>query len=214
VPRLLAAAAALVLLLSSIAPAAAATRTDHQAAPPSPVSNRLAAQARTAALAAYRHARHDAHRLGRRIPRPHLRRAGGDIRALDRVRTSWQRRDRRYRALLHRRAKVLHAVKRQLGTPYRWGGASPSGFDCSGLVMWSYGRAGIALPHSTYALLRVGRAVPRAGIRPGDLVFSEGGGHVGIYVGGGVVIHAPHTGTRVSRTSLASWALTAIRRII
>jgi cell wall-associated NlpC family hydrolase len=109
---------------------------------------------------------------------------------------------------------MLRAVRRQIGAPYRWGGASPAGFDCSGLVMWSYGRARIALPHSTYALLGVGRSVTRAAIRPGDLVFSEGGGHVGIYVGHGVVIHAPHSGARVSRVPLRYWPLSAIRRVI
>jgi cell wall-associated NlpC family hydrolase len=214
VPRHLAAAAALVMLMSITTPADAATRSDHQAAPPSPVVDQWAAQARSSALAAYRHARHDAGRLGRRVGRPHLGRVGGDVRAIDRARSRWERRDRRFQNLLVRRDKVLHAVARQVGTPYRWGGASPSGFDCSGLVMWSYARAGRSLPHSTYALLRTGRAVRRGGIRPGDLVFSEGGGHVGIYVGGGVVIHAPHAGARVTRVPLRYWPLTAIRRII
>jgi peptidoglycan DL-endopeptidase CwlO len=113
-----------------------------------------------------------------------------------------------------KRATVLRAVQAQLGTPYRWGGASPGGFDCSGLVMWAYGRVGISLPHSSYALTEAGRAVSRSGMRPGDLVFAYGGGHVGVYMGDGVVIHAPHTGARVSRVALGSWPLIAIRRII
>src|SRR5574338_190230 len=71
----------------------------------------------------------------------------------------------------------------QLGVPYVYGGASPDGFDCSGLVMWVYGRLGITLPHNAAALFSVGRPVSLEHLRPGDLVFFPGLGHVGIYVG-------------------------------
>jgi peptidoglycan DL-endopeptidase CwlO len=214
VPRFLAAVAALVMLMSITAPAQAETPATAPVPTPVPVHNRWESQARSQAIAAYRSARHDAHRLGRRIGHARLRRDGASISALRRTRHHWQLVDRRFRRLLARRAIVLKAVRAQLGTPYRWGGASPSGFDCSGLVMWAYGRAGIALPHSSFALMDSGRAVTRAGIRPGDLVFSYGGGHVGVYMGNGVVIHAPHTGARVSRMPLRSWPLIAIRRIV
>lgn len=215
-PRFLAALAALVMLMSISSAAQAATPAGGTVPTPSPVPvhNRWESQARSEAIAAYRVARHDARRLGRRIGNDRVRRDGTNIVALHRTRSHWQIVDHRFRRLLAKRTVVLNAVRKQLGTPYRWGGASPGGFDCSGLVMWAYGRGGISLPHSSYALMSAGRAVKRSGMRPGDLVFSYGGGHVGMYMGKGIVIHAPHTGARVSRTTLRSWPLIAIRRII
>ena len=214
VPRFLAALAALVMLMSITAQAEGATLRMPRMPTPAPVHNRWESEARSQAIAAYRAARHDAGRLGRRVSRPGLMRAGVSIERLERTRHHWQVVDGQFRRLLAKRATVLRAVQAQVGTPYQWGGASPGGFDCSGLVMWAYGRAGISLPHSSYALMEAGRAVSRAAMRPGDLVFSYGGGHVGVYMGNGVVIHAPHTGARVSRMALRSWPLIAIRRII
>ena len=94
----------------------------------------------------------------------------------------------------------------QLGTPYVWGGSAPGGFDCSGLVMWAYAQVGVSLPHSTYAQWGDGVAVSRDQLQPGDLVFFDGLGHVGIYIGGGQFVHAPHTGDVVKISSLdESW---------
>jgi peptidoglycan DL-endopeptidase CwlO len=90
------------------------------------------------------------------------------------------------------------------GVPYVWGGASPGGFDCSGLVMYSYAQVGVSLPHSSYAMWNDGAAVPRDQLAPGDLVFFDGLGHVGLYIGGGLFVHAPHTGTVVQVSSLDS----------
>jgi peptidoglycan DL-endopeptidase CwlO len=107
---------------------------------------------------------------------------------------------------------------REVGVPYRWGGSSPAGgFDCSGLVYWAYGRLGIALPHSSYALYDEGRRVSRSRMKPGDLLFFSGLGHVGIYIGRGRMVHAPHTGTRVQivklgRSSYGS-AILGVRRV-
>jgi cell wall-associated NlpC family hydrolase len=92
----------------------------------------------------------------------------------------------------------------QLGTPYVWGGAAPGGFDCSGLVTYAFGQVGISLPHSSYALWNVGVAVPYDQLQPGDLVFFNGLGHVGIYIGGGQFVHAPHTGDVVRVSSMSS----------
>jgi peptidoglycan DL-endopeptidase CwlO len=92
-----------------------------------------------------------------------------------------------------------------VGTPYVWGGASPSGFDCSGFVMYVYAHFGVSLPHSSYAQYGYGSPVSRSQLQPGDLVFFDGLGHVGIYVGGGSFVHAPHTGDVVKVSSMTGW---------
>ena len=101
---------------------------------------------------------------------------------------------------------VVGVAMRYLGTPYVWGGASPGGFDCSGLVAYAYSQVGVSLPHYTGAQWNVGVPVSSGDLQPGDLVFFNGLGHVGIYVGGGNFIHAPHTGDVVKISSLdESW---------
>lgn len=96
-------------------------------------------------------------------------------------------------------------AERYLGVPYVYGGASPSGFDCSGLVMYVYAQLGVSLPHYTVAQYNYSDSVSvsRSQLEPGDLVFFAGLGHVGIYVGGGNFIHAPHTGSSVRIDSLS-----------
>lgn len=88
------------------------------------------------------------------------------------------------------------------GRPYVYGGSGPDGFDCSGFTRYLYSRVGIGLPHSSYAQWDSGRHIPRAELRPGDLVFFAGLSHVGLYLGHGRFIHAPHTGLDVSVASL------------
>ena len=94
---------------------------------------------------------------------------------------------------------------RYLGVPYVWGGESPKGFDCSGLVAYVYAQLGITLPHYAAAQYQLGVAVPSDQLQPGDLVFFDGLAHVGIYIGGGQFVHAPHTGDVVKITTLAAY---------
>jgi peptidoglycan DL-endopeptidase CwlO len=102
--------------------------------------------------------------------------------------------------------QAVAIAERELGVPYVWGGASPSGFDCSGLTMWVYAQLGIHLDHFTGSQWNAGPHVPREDLEPGDLVFFEPDiGHVGIYIGNNLFIHAPHTGTVVQISSLTGW---------
>ena len=101
---------------------------------------------------------------------------------------------------------VVGIAMQYLGTPYVWGGASPSGFDCSGFIMYVYAQVGVSLPHNAAAQFGYGTPVSRDQLQPGDLVFFDGLGHNGIYVGGGSFIHSPRTGDMVKISSLSeSW---------
>ena len=102
--------------------------------------------------------------------------------------------------------EVVGIAEKYLGVPYVWGGASPSGFDCSGLVMYCYAQIGISLPHGATDQQRMSHPVPLDSLQPGDLVFFGDASfsyHVGIYVGGGQMIAAPHTGAVVSYCSIS-----------
>ncbi len=98
---------------------------------------------------------------------------------------------------------VVGIAMRYLGTPYVWGGASPRGFDCSGFTMYVYAQVGVSLPHNAAMQFGMGVPVSRGDLQPGDLVFFYGLGHVGLYIGGGSFIHAPHTGDVVKISSLS-----------
>ncbi len=103
-------------------------------------------------------------------------------------------------------SSVVSIAQRYLGVPYVYGGASPSGFDCSGLTMYVYAQIGIGLSHGATDQQRASTPVPLNALQPGDLVFFGSASysyHVGIYVGGGTMIHAPHTGAVVSYGSIA-----------
>lgn len=99
---------------------------------------------------------------------------------------------------------ALAYAQAQLGKPYRWAAAGPSSFDCSGLTMRAWGAAGVSLSHSSRGQYSSGRKVARSDLQPGDLVFfGRPIHHVGIYVGGGMMIHAPQTGRSVSYSSIS-----------
>jgi peptidoglycan hydrolase-like protein with peptidoglycan-binding domain len=106
-----------------------------------------------------------------------------------------------------RGARVAALAQRYLGIPYRWGGESPAtGFDCSGFVYYVFSRVGVSLPRVVSAQYRVGKPVARRALRPGDIVFFDGLGHDGIYIGGGRFVHSPHSGDVVKISSLGeSW---------
>lgn len=114
--------------------------------------------------------------------------------------------------------RVARIALTAVGTPYRYGGESPaSGFDCSGLVRWAYGKIGLDLPHSSYALFDLGRRVLPSRLEPGDLLFFEGLGHVGLYLGRGRMVHAPQSGRHVEVRRLTGWyadGLVGARRVV
>ena len=113
--------------------------------------------------------------------------------------------------------RAVQIAERFLGIPYVWGGADPAvGFDCSGLMMYAYGQLGISLPHFSGYQWYSGKRVAPNDLEPGDLVFFEPGprgpGHVGMYVGAGEFVQAPHSGDVVKISSLreAAYALTYV----
>lgn len=227
--RLIAIAAAVVLLVG-VPGAYAATHastlsgsTTHHTRTPvhHPLHHRPARtpvwRARHAALKTYFAARRMAHLLGDRVGYPHSIMRARSARWLHFLQRRWVRAIHGYQRAWHKVLLARHATRiavSQVGRPYVYGAASPYvGFDCSGLVMWAYGRVGIRLPHSSYGQVALGHAVPRGHMHRGDLVFEYGNGHVGIYLGDGMVLAAPHTGTVVQRQPIGGWQIDAVRRV-
>ncbi|MFI6987301.1 C40 family peptidase [Nonomuraea wenchangensis] len=123
--------------------------------------------------------------------------------AVKTARSAKARKVARQQAKAHRAVAV---AKNQVGDPYRYGGTGPGSFDCSGLVQYAWKKAGIRLPRvasSQYARTRT--KVSWKKLKPGDLMFFNGLGHVGMYVGKGKMIHSPRTGQRVRIDKLSGW---------
>ncbi|MCX5014368.1 NlpC/P60 family protein [Streptomyces sp. NBC_00555] len=112
-----------------------------------------------------------------------------------------------------RAATAVMAARAAVGRPYVWGSTGPSGFDCSGLMVWSYRQAGVSLPRTSQAQRHAGRQVPLSQARPGDLVtYRSDASHVGMYVGNGQVVHAPYPGARVRYDPVGMMPVSAVTR--
>lgn len=107
--------------------------------------------------------------------------------------------------------QIANLAATHLGAPYVYGASGPSTFDCSGLVQYTYRQAGIAVPRTSYSQAVAGYPVSNSAARPGDVVILGGGSHVGIYVGGGQMIDAPHSGAVVTRRAI--YASYSVRRL-
>jgi peptidoglycan DL-endopeptidase CwlO len=112
-------------------------------------------------------------------------------------------------------ATAIRTALAQVGKPYVFGAAGPNGFDCSGLTMFAYAAAGISLPHSSSAQSRLGIAVSRSDLQPGDLVyFYSPVSHVGLYIGNGMMVHARTYGQPVAVTTVDMNGYAGARRVV
>jgi cell wall-associated NlpC family hydrolase len=112
------------------------------------------------------------------------------------------------------RNRVLRVAWRYRGVPYVWGGTTPRGFDCSGFVRYVFARVGVYLPRVTYSQMRYGRRISQRHLRPSDVIFLDGGGHVGIYLGHGMIEDANHTGGWVAQRPLRFYNYYTARRYL
>jgi cell wall-associated NlpC family hydrolase len=113
-----------------------------------------------------------------------------------------------------RGSAAVAAARSALGKPYVWGGNGPAGFDCSGLMQWSYAQAGVSLPRTSQGQRYAGRQVPLSEARPGDLVVYRGdASHVGMYMGDGQVIHAPYPGAPVRYDPVGMMPVSSVTRV-
>ncbi|MEV0281061.1 C40 family peptidase [Streptomyces sp. NPDC050610] len=112
-----------------------------------------------------------------------------------------------------RAAAAVAAVRGAMGAPYVWGASGPGSFDCSGLMQWAYGRAGVSLPRTSQAQRDAGQHVPVGQARPGDLVvYRDDASHVGMYVGNGQVVHAPYPGASVRSDPVGMMPISSVTR--
>ncbi|MFI5714817.1 C40 family peptidase [Nocardia sp. NPDC051750] len=109
---------------------------------------------------------------------------------------------------------ALDAAKTKVGAMYSWGAAGPYNFDCSGLVQWAYKQAGIKLPRTSFEQSHVGAPIAFQNLQPGDIVITNGGGHVGMYAGDGLLLNAVQSGEPVTYTNLTPDDVVTARRIV
>ncbi|MEV4564859.1 C40 family peptidase [Nonomuraea sp. NPDC049419] len=136
--------------------------------------------------------------------------AGATVKAATTARTTASAKARKKAAKAARQkaraGKAVAVAKKQIGDPYRYGGTGPGSFDCSGLVQFAWKKAGVKLPRVTNSqFARTRKKVSWRNLKPGDLMFFNGLGHVGMYVGKGKMIHSPRTGERVRIDKLSGW---------
>jgi cell wall-associated NlpC family hydrolase len=113
-----------------------------------------------------------------------------------------------------RAAAAVAAARSALGRPYVWGANGPGGFDCSGLMQWSYAHAGVGLPRTSQAQRYAGRQIPLSQAQPGDLVtYRSDASHVAMYVGNGQVIHAPYPGAPVRYDAVGMMPISSVTRV-
>ncbi|MGD3105028.1 NlpC/P60 family protein [Streptomyces sp. YGL11-2] len=112
-----------------------------------------------------------------------------------------------------RAAAAVSAARAAIGSPYSWGSAGPSAFDCSGLTQWAYAQAGVSLPRTSQAQSGSGHRVPLSQAQPGDLViYRSDASHVGMYVGNGQVVHAPYPGAKVRYDPVGMMPVSSVTR--
>ena len=110
---------------------------------------------------------------------------------------------------------VISQAQKHLGVPYVWGGATPSGFDCSGLTQYVYRSVGVELPRVSRDQQNTGVQIPTSQVQPGDLVFmGYPAYHVGIYIGNGKYLHAPQTGDVVKISTYNPSAFSSATRVL
>jgi cell wall-associated NlpC family hydrolase len=113
-----------------------------------------------------------------------------------------------------RAAAAVLAARNAVGKPYVWGASGPSGFDCSGLMQWSYGQAGVSLPRTSQAQRHAGRQVSLDQAQPGDLVaYRDDASHIGMYMGNGQVVHAPYPGAPVRYDPVGMMPISSVTRV-
>ncbi|MFC9999854.1 C40 family peptidase [Nocardia sp. NPDC127526] len=109
--------------------------------------------------------------------------------------------------------QAVDAAMSRIGSPYVYGATGPNAFDCSGLMQWSYAQAGVSIPRTSYEQLSSGTPVSMDQLQPGDIVSFYGGGHSGMYVGNGEVVHASTSGQPVQVASISSMPFAGAVRV-